>query len=94
MELETLNKEQAIAYFCGELDKGAAEVFEEACFADADFFAEAGWVEEDLLLDYGRDALEPALKARFRRGYPVTQVRREKMVFYAALVRHVDEANI
>ena len=87
-----MNTATITAYFCGDLHESAAAELEEAIMASESFFAEAMEVEENLLLDYARGGLDPSLRARFERGYPVTQGRREKMVFHAALVKHCDEA--
>ncbi len=77
--------------FLNDLTEATQHNFAAECFADEELFAQAQEVEEGLILDYLRDELAPTQKDLFERNYLVTNGRRERVAFLAALVKHASE---
>lgn len=80
-----------IAYLLGELPEEESEQLEDECFSQESWPSQLNLVEDDLIDSYLRDELTPAQRQHFEQNYLTTELRQERVLMAAALLRHVDE---
>jgi hypothetical protein len=86
-----MTDERIIAYLLEELPEEELEQFEDECIAQESLPSQINLVEEDLIDAYLRGELTPEQRQHFEQNYLTTELRQERVVMTAALLRHVDE---
>ncbi len=86
-----INSEQMMArYLLGELSESEQADLEQRYFADSAVFARLSQCETDLIDDYARGRLSPAMRERFEQAYLANPERRARVRFSEALAAKLD----